>query len=135
MIISSDPASLKTNILKNMSTQSVQKDNADFNTFIHLLTSQLKNQDPLKPLDPSQTVTQIATFSSVEQAVKMNSLLARMIDISSNTQAYMLVGKTLSSSNGHQFGTIKSITSINSYPTAIMDKGERVTLSPELIVG
>jgi len=49
---------------------------SDFTTFLKLLTAQLKNQDPLKPLDSTQFVAQLASFSSVEQQVKTNDALA-----------------------------------------------------------
>ena len=48
---------------------------AEFNSFLQLLTAQLRNQDPLAPLDSTQFVEQLATFSSLEQDVKSNSSL------------------------------------------------------------
>lgn len=47
----------------------------EFNTFIKLLTAQMRNQDPLAPLDSTQFVEQLATFSSLEQQVQSNSAL------------------------------------------------------------
>lgn len=44
----------------------------EFNNFLQLLTAQIKNQDPLSPLDSTQFVEQLATFSSLEQQVKTN---------------------------------------------------------------
>ncbi|MFV2001871.1 MAG: flagellar hook capping FlgD N-terminal domain-containing protein, partial [Paracoccaceae bacterium] len=52
--------------------------NSDFETFLKLLTTQLKNQDPLKPVDSSDFAVQLATFSSVEQQVKTNDLLTSL---------------------------------------------------------
>ena len=48
---------------------------SDFNTFLKMLTTQLKNQDPLKPIDSADYAVQLATFSGVEQQVKTNQLL------------------------------------------------------------
>jgi flagellar basal-body rod modification protein FlgD len=48
---------------------------ADFETFLTLLTTQLKNQDPLNPLESTEYATQLATFSGVEQQVRTNTLL------------------------------------------------------------
>lgn len=48
---------------------------SDFKSFLSLLTAQLRNQDPLSPLDSTQFVEQLASFSSVEQQVKSNQLL------------------------------------------------------------
>ena len=49
--------------------------NANFNMFLSLLTTQLKNQDPMNPTDPSDLAVQLATFSGVEQQTQTNTLL------------------------------------------------------------
>lgn len=49
---------------------------SDFETFLKMLTVQLQNQDPLNPVDSSEYAVQLATFSSVEQQVLTNDLLA-----------------------------------------------------------
>ena len=48
---------------------------ADFETFIKMLTTQAKYQDPLEPLDSSEYAAQLAQFSMVEQQVLSNDLL------------------------------------------------------------
>lgn len=55
-------------------------DTTDFNTFLTMLTTQLKNQDPLNPVDSSDYAVQLATFSNVEQSVKTNELLTKMTE-------------------------------------------------------
>ncbi|MEM9670126.1 MAG: flagellar hook capping FlgD N-terminal domain-containing protein [Pseudomonadota bacterium] len=47
----------------------------EFNNFLQLLTAQVQNQDPLSPLDSTQFVEQLATFSALEQQVETNSTL------------------------------------------------------------
>ncbi len=67
-----------TTALQNASSggaQNASLASTDFNSFLTLLTSQLRNQDPLNPQDATQWVAQLATFSSVEQQLKTNSLL------------------------------------------------------------
>lgn len=49
--------------------------NSDFDTFLRMLTAQMKNQDPLNPVEATDFATQLATFSGVEQAVMTNDLL------------------------------------------------------------
>lgn len=53
---------------------------SDFETFLRMLTVQMKNQDPLNPIESSDFAVQLATFSGVEQQVKSNELLARLAD-------------------------------------------------------
>jgi flagellar basal-body rod modification protein FlgD len=47
----------------------------NFSTFLTLLTSQLKNQDPLSPMDSTQFTQQLVAFSQVEQQIKTNQNL------------------------------------------------------------
>ena len=55
--------------------QSASDNGADFENFLELLTAQLRNQDPLSPLDSTEFVAQLANFSSVEQLVNANTRL------------------------------------------------------------
>ncbi|MBV9829043.1 MAG: flagellar hook assembly protein FlgD [Alphaproteobacteria bacterium] len=52
-----------------------QAGNPQMNQFLTLLTTQLKNQDPTQPTDPTQFVAQLAQFSTVEQLTQSNSTL------------------------------------------------------------
>jgi flagellar basal-body rod modification protein FlgD len=54
---------------------------ADFTNFLKLLTTQLANQDPLSPMDPNQFTEQLVLFSGVEQSLRTNDLLGRMIGL------------------------------------------------------
>ncbi|MBI2679531.1 MAG: hypothetical protein HYX25_00820 [Candidatus Solibacter usitatus] len=48
---------------------------ADKATFLKLLVTQIRNQDPLNPQDSTQFVTQLAQFSELEQMTEVNSTL------------------------------------------------------------
>jgi len=64
--------------------------------FLTLLTTQLKNQDPLNPMDNAQMTSQLAQISTVEGLDKLNNTLTGLIDSQSQTQtlqAASLVGK------------------------------------------
>lgn len=52
---------------------------SDFETFLKMLTVQMRNQDPLNPIDATDYAVQLATFSSVEQQVLTNSLLEQIL--------------------------------------------------------
>ena len=49
---------------------------SDFDTFLKMLTAQMRNQDPLNPVESADFAVQLATFSSVEQQVQTNELLS-----------------------------------------------------------
>src|SRR4030095_7804365 len=61
------------------SDTAASKATADYNSFLTLLTAQLKFQDPLAPLDATQFVSQLSQFSSVEQAIVSNQKLDTII--------------------------------------------------------
>lgn len=53
--------------------------NANFDDFLTLLTTQLQNQDPLSPMDSTQFTNQLVQFSSVEQQIKSNDTLTKLL--------------------------------------------------------
>src|ERR1700687_1965853 len=68
----------------------------NFQQFLQLLTTQLKNQDPLSPLDTNQFTQQLVAFASVEQQLKTNTDLDQIVTqnkISQATAALSFVGK------------------------------------------
>lgn len=67
----------------------------NFDTFLTLLTTQLKNQDPSQPLDSNQFTAQLVQMSGVEQQLLTNDLLKAMVDNSSRGigDAVSLIGK------------------------------------------
>jgi len=72
-------------------------DSVDFaqNRFLTLLTTQLKNQDPLNPMDNAQMTSQLAQISTVDGIERLNSTLSKLIDGQSESQtlqAAQLVG-------------------------------------------
>ena len=70
----------------------------NFDKFLQLLTTQLKNQNPLDPLNTNEFTQQLVQFSGVEQQLKTNDLLNKMVTqaSSSNTTAALgFVGATV----------------------------------------
>jgi flagellar basal-body rod modification protein FlgD len=69
----------------------------NFNTFLTLLTTQLKNQDPTAPLDSNQFTQQLVQMTGVEQQLNANSLLQKVVDNTSNgiSTAVTLIGKNV----------------------------------------
>jgi len=69
----------------------------NFQSFLTLLTTQLKNQNPLDPLDTNQFTQQLVEFAGVEQQLKTNDDLTSLISLqqtAQSTQALNFVGKT-----------------------------------------
>ncbi|MEM6382014.1 MAG: flagellar hook capping FlgD N-terminal domain-containing protein [Pseudomonadota bacterium] len=64
----------------------------DFDTFLQLLTTQLRNQDPLEPMDTNEFTNQLVQFSSVEQQIQSNSYLEQLITSSQAQAVNAVVG-------------------------------------------
>lgn len=91
----------------------------DKNAFLQLLCTEMKYQDPLSPMDNTEYISQMATFSSLEQMQNLNTTVTSLADSLSSAlssiyfqQAVNNVGKTatyLDSSNKTVSGTIDSV--------------------------
>ncbi|MBX9841834.1 MAG: flagellar biosynthesis protein FlgD [Xanthobacteraceae bacterium] len=60
---------------------------SNFQTFLTLLTTQLKNQNPLDPLDTNQFTAQLVQFAQVEQQLKANDQLKTLVALQQTAQA------------------------------------------------
>jgi flagellar basal-body rod modification protein FlgD len=74
--------------------------NTDYNTFLELLTTQLKNQDPLSPMDTNTFTQQLVAMNGVQQQLQTNALLQTLVNQSSGAgPAIGLIGKTVQASS------------------------------------
>lgn len=63
--------------------------------FLKILVAQLGNQDPLKPMDNQEFVTQLAQFTSLQQTQEMNDKLGQLLSAQASQQSIGLLGKTV----------------------------------------
>ena len=71
---------------------------SNFTSFLQLLTTQLRNQNPLDPLDTNQFTQQLVQFAQVEQQMKQNEQLATLVAMEKTamaTTALAYVGSTV----------------------------------------
>src|SRR6516164_3751096 len=76
----------------------------NFSTFLTLLTTQLKNQDPTSPMDSNQFTQQLVMYSQVEQQIDSNNNLKTLISQGTSNAAAMTtgyLGKKVSITNGN----------------------------------
>ncbi len=76
-----------------------QSSNIGIQDFLKILTAQLNNQDPLKPVDNQDFVAQIAQFATLEQSRELNVKLDQLLASQSSTQSIGLLGKTVDINN------------------------------------
>lgn len=72
-----------------------QSSNIGIQDFLKILTAQLNNQDPLKPVDNQEFVAQIAQFATLEQSRQLNVKIDELLSVQSSTQSVGLLGKTV----------------------------------------
>ncbi|BAU89313.1 flagellar basal body rod modification protein [Methylorubrum populi] len=108
-------------------TSVAAKMNAD--TFLQLLMAQLQNQDPTKPMDSTEYVGQLATFSQVEQATKTNQKLDSLLTSSFLNQADAIIGRTLTSADGLTTGTVQSVRVTGDGVVAKLTDGREMLLA------
>ena len=65
------------------------------NTFMQLLVAQLKNQDPLNPMDNSQMTSQLAQINTVNGIQQLNTTMSSMLTQNATTQASSMIGRTV----------------------------------------
>lgn len=99
------------------------------NTFLTLLITQLKNQDPMNPQDSSQFVAQLAQFSSLEQMTQLNKNITQVLENSVTG----LIGQTVtvsdpSTQSGFAQGTVSGIVYYADGP-AVQVNGKNYALS------
>jgi len=95
------------------STTATQQLASNFDTFLQLLTTQLKNQDPTAPMDSTQFTQQLVMFSQVEQQINTNTNLQNLISAvqaQSNNQAMNYLGRNVVMSDGTGVLTNSSAT-------------------------
>jgi flagellar basal-body rod modification protein FlgD len=107
----------------------------DYNQFLNLLIAEIKNQDPTQPMDPTQSVTQLATISGVQQAMQSNATLTSLLTTSSLSQAEQLVGRTITSADGTTTGQVASVNVSATGSVATLTNGNTITLANGVSVG
>ena len=64
----------------------------DMDAFLLLLTTQLQNQDPLSPLEPTEFTEQLVAFASVEQQIATNENMEKLLKVQNASLASSVVG-------------------------------------------
>jgi flagellar basal-body rod modification protein FlgD len=88
---------------ENLKKREDKGDGIDKEAFLNLLVTQLKNQDPLNPMDNAEFTSQTTAFSQLEQMMSMNTSLKSMLELQTSSgnaanplvDAVNFIGKTI----------------------------------------
>ncbi|HEX7075299.1 MAG TPA: flagellar hook assembly protein FlgD [Hyphomicrobiaceae bacterium] len=106
----------------------------DYQAFLRLLIEQMKNQDPTNPMDSTDYMAQLASFSQVEQAVRTNAKLDQLLQSSTLSQAGNLIGREITSSDGEITGKVAEVRLVEDGLVAILETGEEVAVGPGIVI-
>ncbi len=110
--------------------------------FLTLLVTQLKNQDPLNPMDNAEMTSQMAQMSTVEGIEKLNTTLSSMVDDIANSQSMqaasmigkgvLVPGKNMTLSDGTAYAGINLESAADQVTLKIMDSSGNVIQTEKL---
>ena len=122
---SSNPSSSSTSSTSSAAASQLSLNNGlaslagNFQSFLSLLTTQLKNQDPTSPLDTNQFTQQITQMTGVEQQLLSNQLLQQLVTQQTGVGAAAgLIGDKVTATNPDGSsspisGTVSGVTQSN----------------------
>lgn len=99
----------------------------DYDQFLKLLVATMQKQDPTQPNDPAETLSQLASFSNVEQSIKLNDKLDRMLTGNSLSQGAALFGRKVSSLDGSVSGLVTRVDVSSDGISVLLDSGKRIS--------
>ena len=100
----------------------------DYESFLKLLVAQMKNQDPTSPMESTDYVAQLATFSQVEQSVQINAKLDSILQASTFAQAGDLIGKYVTSPDGDVQGYVQQVRLYSDGIMATLTDGKQIPI-------
>lgn len=102
-----------------------------FDALLKIILTQLTYQDPLKPMDNFEFVSQLAQFSQIQQAQTMNDRLEALVSAQATNQATGLLGREVDLPAGSTTlsGTVTAISFQSGAPTVTIETSDGKTIS------
>jgi flagellar basal-body rod modification protein FlgD len=114
------PWAVQQNQYQSATVSGIQQ--VDKQEFLMLLVAQLRNQDPSKPMEDREFVTQLAQFNTLEQMQQMNRTMSAVSEMTVLGQLASFVGKQVSAvQNGTTVeGVVSGVTLVDGTPRLIV---------------
>ena len=102
-----------------------------FESLLKIILTQLTYQDPLKPMDNFQFVSQLAQFSQIQQGQTISESLAKLVSAQAASQATALLGQKVDIDAGSAIisGTVKAVSLLNGDPKITIENTSGQTIS------
>lgn len=103
----------------------------DFQSLLSIILAQLTYQDPLKPVDNFQFVSQLAQFSQLQQSQTLNDQVTALLAAQGATQATSLLGRTIdfTASGVTLSGEVQAVSFTTGQPTVTILTSDGATRS------
>ena len=115
-------------------TETKSKTAVDYESFLKLLVAEMKNQDPTKPMESTDFVAQLATFSQVEQSVQSNTKLDQILQASALSQASALIGREVTSADGKTTGVVTEVKVKSDGMVAVLAGGGEIAIGEGIVI-
>jgi len=101
------------------------KQTLDVNDFLKLLTVQLQSQDPMKPMEDTQFISQMASFTSLQQMKQLSTDFKNFSSEQRISSAQSFLGKvvTVTTADGDVIGQVKSVKLLDGSPRIVIGTG------------
>ncbi len=93
------------NSVSTVTASGNQAANINQQEFLKILLTQLNAQDPLKPMDNTAFVAQLAQFSQLEQTQELSTSIKQLLSVQTATQSVNLLGRTVGVLSGNSLAT------------------------------
>lgn len=103
----------------------------DFQSLLSIILTQLTYQDPLKPVDNFQFVSQLAQFSQLQQSQSLNDQVTSLLAAQAATQATSLLGRTIdfTASGSTLSGKVEAVSFTSGQPTVTIRTADNQVIS------
>ena len=128
------PAISPTAVNGTSRSDAKSKTMVDYESFLKLLVAEMKNQDPTKPMESTDFVAQLATFSQVEQTVQSNTKLDQILQASALSQASALIGREVTSADGKTTGVVTEVKVKSDGMVAVLEGGGEITIGEGIVI-
>lgn len=104
-------------------------------SFLQLLITQMRYQDPLEPVKDTEYIAQLAQFNSLEQMQNLNDKFDKMLKWSQMTQASSLIGKQIEGLSNKEINSTSGSKFETTKVSGIVKEVKFVKGEPRLVVG
>jgi flagellar basal-body rod modification protein FlgD len=123
-----DATSATSSTTTSATDAALRRNTLDHEAFLTLFVKELQTQDPTNPADSKDFIAQLASFSNVEQSIKINAKLNELMTLSVLSQANDLIGRTITSADSKTSGVVDSLRATSNGAVAVLKDGNEVTL-------